>query len=266
MSPERSPARSPALAVVMPAYNEQASVSAVIQEWMPALEDLSEPFVFLAIDDGSRDGTLQVLQGLRHHFGDRLIVSTHSNRGHGQTCLEGYRRAWTLGARHVLQIDSDGQCDARYLGDFWRLREQCLVACGVRTRRDDGALRMGVSTALRLFLSVRFGVRCADANVPYRLMRTAAVIDAVNAIPATVDLANVALSVLLASNPQCTHAFVPIRFRRRTGGHSSTSMLGFAAKALRLHRDLRQLLDAPPVLVTSRNETVASSRDSASCR
>jgi dolichol-phosphate mannosyltransferase len=232
-----------ALAVVMPAFNEQASVGHVVEEWMVALEALAVPFALLALDDGSRDRTLEVLDALRPRFTGRLIVSTHANRGHGQTCLEGYRRAWSMGARHVLQIDSDGQCDPRYLGELWARREQSLVVHGVRTRRDDGAARVIVSRALRLLLKVRFGLDCPDANVPYRLMRTAAVIDAVHAIPATVDLANIALSVLLASNPACTHAFVPIGFRRRSGGSAGVSWRGFAPKAVALHRDLARLLD-----------------------
>jgi dolichol-phosphate mannosyltransferase len=231
------------LAVVMPVYNEEASVGAVVNEWMRALDALGEPFALLALDDGSGDGTLRVLDELRDGFPERVIVSTHANRGHGQTCLEGYRRASRLGARYVLQIDSDGQCDPRFLPALWNLRSQYTVVYGMRTRRDDGMARVAMSRALRALLRVRFKVDCPDANVPYRLMRTADVIDAVNAIPATVDLANVALAVLLASNPACTHGFVPIAFRRRYAGQPSASWPAFAGKAVRLHRELSALLD-----------------------
>jgi dolichol-phosphate mannosyltransferase len=232
-----------ALAVVMPVYNEEASVGAVVSEWMAALDALREPFVLLALDDGSRDGTLPALCELGREFPDRVIVASHANRGHGQTCLEGYRQASRLGARHMLQIDSDGQCDPRFLSALWDLKDHHSVVYGVRVRREDGMARRVASRALRGLLKVRFKVNCPDANVPYRLMRTEDVIAFVNTIPSTVDLANIALSVLLATNPGCSHAFVPITFRRRRGGQPSVSWRSFAGKALGLHRDLRALLE-----------------------
>lgn len=253
------------LAVVMPVYNEEASVGFVVGEWMTALEALGEPFALLALDDGSRDGTLRVLHDLQHRFPERLVVSTHANRGHGQTCLEGYREAARLCARHVLQIDSDGQCDPRFLPAIWALRSQCTVVYGVRTRRDDGAARTAMSRVLRGLLRARFKVECPDANVPYRLMRTAEVVGAVNAIPATVDLANVALAALLASDPACTHGFVPITFRRRHAGQPSVSWRAFGGKAVVLYRDLASLLDSRAPRGQARAETTSKGRGAA-CR
>jgi dolichol-phosphate mannosyltransferase len=205
-----------------------------------------------------------VLRRLERQYAPRLIVSTRANRGHGQTCLEGYRRAWSLGARHVLQVDADGQCDPFFFRYFWDLRDQYPVVAGVRTRRDDGAIRTVISRALGLFLRVRFGVRCPDANVPYRLMRTAAVIETIDRIPPSLDLANVALAVLLASDPSCPHAFVEIRFRERRGGRSSVSLPGFARKAIGLDRDLRRLLSRP-VPARSSHPPVPTAKDPAGC-
>jgi dolichol-phosphate mannosyltransferase len=246
----------------MPVYNEEASVGAVVGEWMPVLEALGERFVLLALDDGSRDGTVDVLRALQLRFPDRLVVSSHANRGHGQTCLEGYRHASALGASFVLQIDSDGQCDPRFLQELWRLRHGSTVIYGVRTRREDGVIRMAMSRALRALLHLRFGVDCRDANVPYRMMRTAAVIEAVNAIPASFDLANVALAALLASSG-CTQSHVPITFRRRHGGRPSVSWPAFAGKALALYRDLAALLGVPSRGARTHVGTTSEPEDSA---
>src|SRR3954447_25968160 len=97
------------LLVVMPAYNEQASVRKVALEFFDELENWTEDFVFLALDDGSTDGTPRVLARIQEKLGPRFEVIRHTNRGHGQTCLAGYRLAVERDIPYVLQIDSDGQ-------------------------------------------------------------------------------------------------------------------------------------------------------------
>jgi dolichol-phosphate mannosyltransferase len=240
-SEDPSPLDPPELLVVVPVYNEQASIAEVVQEWMDELGRCCPSFAILTIDDGSKDGSLDALQSLRKIWGSRLLVITRPNRGHGQTCLEGYRRAAAMGARYVFQIDSDGQCDPLYFPSLWRLREHFRVVYGVRTKRDDGLARASISLILRLMLLLFFQVNCRDANVPYRLMKTAEVVWAVNRIPSTFGLANVALAVLLAGDRTCSDGFVPIGFRQRSGGQPSVKPSMFGRKAFELYRDLRKL-------------------------
>lgn len=238
-----SPSRldSPELLVVIPVYNEQASIGEVVREWMEELDRCCRSFAILAIDDGSKDGSLEALRRLQEQWGARLLVTSQPNRGHGQTCLEGYRKASAMGAPYVFQIDSDGQCDPRYFSSLWRLREQFTVVYGIRTTRDDGLARVFVSLVLRLMLLLAFQANCRDANVPYRLMKTKEVMRAVNRIPPEFGLANIALAVLLAGDRTCFHGFVPIHFRRRTGGQPSLKPSMFSRKALELHRDIRKM-------------------------
>jgi dolichol-phosphate mannosyltransferase len=232
----------PELAVVIPVYNEQDSIGKVIEEWIDELDGCCENFVVLAIDDGSRDRSLDVLRGLQERFGSRLLATTQPNRGHGQTCLEGYRHGIAMGARYLFQIDSDGQCDPRYFRSLWRIREQFTVVYGVRKTRDDGWMRVLISRILGLMLRWAFRANCPDANVPYRLMQADAVAGAIDRIPADFHLANVALAVLLARDKSCSHGFVPIGFRKRYGGQSSVSPLMFGRKAVALHRQIRKML------------------------
>ena len=83
----------PELIIVMPVFNEQASIRKVVLEWFEEIENWTENFVFLAINDGSTDETLRILERLRDQLGIRLEILTHQNKGHGQSCIEGYRIA-----------------------------------------------------------------------------------------------------------------------------------------------------------------------------
>ncbi len=230
----------PDLLVVMPAFNEQAAIGKVITDWFSEMEKIVGNFVIWVVDDGSSDQTPTILQHLHETLGSRLEVYSRSNKGHGQSCLEGYRLAQSRRIPYVLQIDSDGQCDPAYFPAFWELRDQFDVIYGKRTR-EDGIRRIVASQFLRIMLAGLFQVKCVDPNVPYRLMRTATCAPAFNQIPTDFALANVALAFVLRKNPQLRHGEVPIRFRERCGGEPSVPFSKFAVKALELFQQLRKL-------------------------
>lgn len=233
---------APDLMVVMPVYNEQASVRKVAIEFFEEIENWTEKFVFLALDDGSTDNTPAVLERLRAQLGPRFEILRHANRGHGQTCLAGYRAAAARGIPYILQIDSDGQCDPQYFFRFWRQRDRADVIYGVRTKRDDGFRRVIASMILRVFLLLGFRTLCLDANVPYRLMKTEKISPMADKIGSEFNLANIGLAVALKRTPGVVHSHVPIRFRERYGGEPSVKLSLFGRKAMELHRNIRQML------------------------
>jgi dolichol-phosphate mannosyltransferase len=236
----------PELMIVLPVLNERASIRKVINEWFQEVQNWTEDFVFLVIDDGSTDETGWVLVQLYEQWGGRLEIITQENRGHGQTCLRGYRTAIEREIPFVLQIDSDGQCDPQYFFRFWRRRETCDVIYGNRTRRDDGWRRILASVVLKWTLLLAGGVWCVDANVPYRLMRTTIIGPLLGKIPKDFYLANVALATLLRRQAGVHQASVPIRFRERYGGEPSIPLGKFGNKAWELVTQLQSLKQADP--------------------
>lgn len=230
----------PELLVVMPVFNEQESIERVLMEWMSALEAANTGFLLLVINDGSTDGTADVLAKLGIHFGDKLEVRSRGNLGHGQTCLEGYRIALERNIPFILQIDSDGQSSAVHFHEFWSLRNSYDVIYGKR-QRSDGMRRVFASALLRLLLRLRAGVDCVDANVPYRLMNARACGFAIRKIPPSIDLANIAMAICLKRNPAIRHGAVRIAFPPRIGGEPSVPFSKFAIKALELGQQIKQL-------------------------
>lgn len=229
---------APELLVVMPVYNESASLDHVLGGWLAELDASGCDYRLLAIDDGSKDATFALLTRWKEQHPDRMEVRTRGNRGHGQTCLEGYREAVARGMPYVLQIDSDGQSLPCFFGDFWKLRETHDVIYGKRSRKD-GWQRLAASAVLRLALRVLEGVDCVDANVPYRLMSCAACGKVMARVPEEISLANVALAVMLRREKGIRHGAVPIDFPPRFGGEPSVPMRRFLAKAVELFRQLR---------------------------
>ena len=90
------------VAVVIPAYNEAASVGDVIRR-IPE-EVCGEPTAVLVVDDGSRDDTSEEAAKAG------AIVARHViNRGGGAAVRTGYRLMAESGALVVVTLDADGQ-------------------------------------------------------------------------------------------------------------------------------------------------------------
>lgn len=231
---------NPELLVVLPVYNERDSVRYVIEGWIPVLEQHVSSYLILAINDGSTDDTAEILSKIKANLGNRLEVIDRENRGHGQSCLQGYRIAEDRLIPYVLQIDSDGQSDPRFFDEFWKMRGDYEVIYGNR-RRLDGWRRKVASHTLGSLLKLLEGVDCIDANVPYRLMDTMACRNAFRAIPSSLGLANVALAVQLKRMNGIREGQVSIDFPPRHGGEPSVPMKLFLIKGFELFVQLRQL-------------------------
>lgn len=221
--------------VVMPVYNEEAAVNQVVEEWLPALRGRYPDFVFLALNDGSKDSTLSILHSIAAREQEFRVIDK-PNSGHGQTCVLGYRTALEEKADWVLQIDSDAQCDPVYLDTFIEQTAQAKVVYGLRKSRDDGWQRICISRFVTLFTFAATGVWVRDCNVPYRLMHRSCLENIVDLVPGNFHLANVLVAVL-----QQKHfgiSWVPIHFRRRIGT-PSVKTFSFVKHGIQLYKQLR---------------------------
>ena len=229
----------PELALIIPVHNEEECIIQVLEEWTRAIRRKNIPTLFIIVDDGSSDHTLERIKSYADQERRDDILAIHQvNQGHGQSCLNGYRKALELKIPRIFQIDSDGQCDPAFFPLIWEARDQACAIYGKRRHRDDGWGRILISWMLKQFLRAVMQTKLSDSNVPFRLYQSKCLEEALTKIPKTFHLANIALALLLEP---MGFVELPIHFRERQGGHSSVNWLGFARKALQLHQNLNQL-------------------------
>lgn len=226
---------SESLAIVMPVYNEEISVGKVFDEWIPALEKLNIQFCFLAMDDGSTDSTFNILKSYQDKYPNKVKALHHANKGHGQSCVVGYKLAIQADFDYVLQIDSDGQCDAGFFAEFWASKNQAPVF-GYRRSRDDGNSRWWISRIVSLVGLIGTGTWVKDANVPYRLIKKDQLASVIGEIPDDFHLANILISLKLRQK-YCLK-WIQIHFRDRFGGTPSIKTFSFARQGLKLLKQL----------------------------
>ncbi len=150
-------------AALIPNYDNARTLGDVIERALAQLPDV------MVIDDGSRDGSLQVLEPFR----DRIRVERHPvNRGKGAALKTGFAALVAAGFTHAIALDADGQHfpeDLPTLLAESRAHPAALVI-GARDMKAAGAprkSRFGLScanAALRLFT----GVRCRDTQSGFR--------------------------------------------------------------------------------------------------
>lgn len=222
--------------VIMPAYNEEEAIRTVMMSWTECLRKVEPDHMLCVLNDGSKDGTLEKLRTLEKEIPTLSIVDK-PNTGHGPTCIAGYELALSKGAEWVFQIDSDGQCDPKYFAELWAARSTHPLLYGFRVKREDGVSRLMISRLISVLVFLCSGVWVRDSNVPYRLMRADALRKSLRYIPANFSLSNILLSVFQQS--QAGIFWMPIVFRKRSGGASSMSLRSFGRHAWILGKQLR---------------------------
>ena len=222
------------LIVIMPVYNEETGLERVVTEWLRAFSDLNIKHRVLAINDGSTDSSLSILNKLQSQFPESLLVLNKSNSGHGRTCRVGYEWALAQGVPWIFQIDSDGQCDPGFFGEFWSSRQQADCIFGARVMREDGLPRKLVSTLCRLLIIISTGQDLGDPNVPYRLIERKTLEKALPRVPTEFDLQNIALALALKRDQSVRWQYVPIRFRLPNHGQRRIGLVKIVRRGFQM--------------------------------
>jgi glycosyltransferase involved in cell wall biosynthesis len=153
--------------IIIPVYNEEEVITKVLESWLLVLRKLKIKFSILALNDGSKDGTLSVLQRVAEE-NPELTVIDKTNSGHGPTILEGYRKATT---QWIFQVDSDNEIDADQFPAIWNSRAENDLVLGVRYQRQSPLSRQLITFVSRLTINLLYGKGVTDVNTPFRLYK-----------------------------------------------------------------------------------------------
>jgi dolichol-phosphate mannosyltransferase len=119
--------------VIIPTYNEKENVEKMIRK----VFSLSFDFHILIIDDGSPDGTADIVKKLIPEFSGRLFLEQRTGKlGLGTAYIHGFKWALARDYEFIFEMDCDFSHDPN---DLIRLRQACVdggdVAIGSRYTR-----------------------------------------------------------------------------------------------------------------------------------
>src|SRR5438874_6275447 len=124
------------LSVVFPVYNEEENVAILLDEIAKALAGTPWSYELIAVDDGSRDRSLEVLRAEKARHPMLRIITFEKNSGQTAALDAGWRAAR---GTYVVSLDADLQNDPADIPAMMRTLEQsgADMVIGVRVNRQD---------------------------------------------------------------------------------------------------------------------------------
>jgi len=231
------------LSVVMPAYNEEGAIEDAVRDVQEHVLAHVPNAELVVVNDGSRDRTGLILDGLASQDG-RLHVVHRVNGGHGPALRTGLDAAR---GEHLLLIDSDRQIVLDGFDSLWPEAQQRDGLFGVRRRRYDPPARLVLTRLVRVALRLLLGVTLRDTNVPFKVIRRAAWERARPLIPPDTLAPSLFLAVVMYRHGASIVEREVVHRERETGIGSLRygKLFRFCARGfsqlLALRRDLRRL-------------------------
>lgn len=138
LSPAQTSPQQPDVSVVAPIYNEVESLPRLVEAIAQAMEPTSHRYEIVLIDDGSTDGSTELLQQLARDRSDLKAIIFRRNYGQTPAMAAGFREAK---GRVVVTMDGDLQNDPRDIPRLIAtLEEGYDLVSGWRKNRQDNAI------------------------------------------------------------------------------------------------------------------------------
>lgn len=165
----------------MPAFNEARNLSIGVPQTLTALQQLSPQAELIVVDDGSRDDTAEVMQGLCADHTQVVYVKLSRNFGKESALTAGLAIAR---GETVVLMDADGQHPTSLLPEMllkWKQGADVVYAVR-KSRADHSALQAGLVGLFYKLINWGSHIEIPANAGDFRLMDRQ-VVNALNALP-----------------------------------------------------------------------------------
>ncbi|MGZ5282696.1 MAG: polyprenol monophosphomannose synthase [Bacteroidia bacterium] len=141
--------------VIIPTYNERENIEKIIR----AVFELPSPFHVLIIDDGSPDGTAQIVKDLQKEFPDKLFIEERKGKlGLGTAYIKGFHWAIDRKYNYIFEMDADFSHNP---ADLIRLHKACTdegadVAIGSRYVKGVNVVNWPMGRVIMSFYASKY--------------------------------------------------------------------------------------------------------------
>ena len=161
-APDQIEARPAELSVVVPILNEREGLSELLSEIERACDSLGLTWEVIFVDDGSTDGSADLLEGLTADHDAIRVVRLRRNFGKSAALTAGFEHS---SGEIVVTLDGDGQDDPAEIPELVRkLDEGYQLVSGWKQERHDPAGRRWASRLFNGVTARLSGVDLHDFN------------------------------------------------------------------------------------------------------
>jgi glycosyltransferase involved in cell wall biosynthesis len=161
------------IALIVPVYNEVDTIENTVREIHEKIVTKMGNVDIWVFEDGSTDGTKEVLGKLRHEFSGLHAQMRPSRKGYPKAMREALLKISPTRYDYVVAVDSDGQYEPDDFFKLWNImqRDAPDIVMGRRMTRREPLYRKILSRGLQFLEKVMFPVKCKDVTSVMRLMK-----------------------------------------------------------------------------------------------
>jgi len=159
------------LSLVIPVYNEVENLRPLIIEIRDALDNQELDYEIIFIDDGSSDGSFELMKTLHEEDGRVTIIRFRRNHGQTAAFAAGFDHAQ---GRYIVTLDADRQNDPADIPKLLARIEEgdCDVVNGWRQNRQDALIMRKIPSRIaNQLIATTTGVHLHDRGCSMRMFR-----------------------------------------------------------------------------------------------
>ena len=229
----------PELSVVIPVYNEKENLPELIDRCLAACKKTNRSFEIILVDDGSRDGSRDIISQAADCYPEVVAVLLNRNYGQHSAIFAGLEQ----GKGNIfVTLDADLQNPPEEIPNLVREIDRGVDVVGtVRQNRQDTIFRRFASALVNRFVQRATGVMMHDYGCMLRAYRR-------SIVEAMLQCRECSTFIpILANSFAGSTAEIPVRHAPREKGKSKYSVL----KLVSLHFDLLTSMSTFPLRLLS---------------
>lgn len=163
--------RKPSVSVFFPCYNDCETIGGLVSDAYTTLKKLTDKPEVIVIDDGSTDGSTELLKQLQTTTFPHLKLIFHSvNKGYGAVLSDGLTAAK---GKLIAYTDGDGQYDIRELPRLLALMDgEVSFVNGIKEERHDPWQRVVLGNMYKFIARWMFWLPVIDVDCDFRLIKS----------------------------------------------------------------------------------------------
>ncbi|NLX42035.1 MAG: glycosyltransferase family 2 protein [Chloroflexi bacterium] len=156
------------LTVSLPAYNEEGNIGQMVDRVRNEVGPLVDDLEIIVVDDGSRDRTAEVVEGIARQDPRVRLIRHSVNQGYGAAVYTG---VWSASKDLIFFTDSDLQFTFAELPEFLKRIDGIDMVIGWRRTRSDPWYRRLFGNGWSWLVNLLFGHTARDVDCAYKLFR-----------------------------------------------------------------------------------------------
>lgn len=157
------------LSIIIPLYDEEGSLPELYDKLTKVLTNLNKSYEIVFIDDGSKDGSYEIIKNLFHNDNSVRVFQFRKNYGKSAALSCGFEQAR---GKYVITMDADLQDDPDEIpGLIEKMDEGFDLISGWKKKRYDPFIKRTTSKFYNLVTSFFSGIRLHDFNCGIKAYR-----------------------------------------------------------------------------------------------